>query len=144
MSDLGPPLLGTEHDLQRAIAWVAEKMQRHGLEVTVRDDGVSKVLSEDALTATYQVVQELLFNVVKHAGVDEARVELAWDGGLVARVIDHGKGFDANELTTHAGFGVMSVRHRLDLLGGGMDIASTPGKGTTVTLHAPAESKANN
>ncbi len=141
MSDLGPPLLGTEHDLQRAIAWVAEKMQRHGLEVTVRDDGVSKVLSEDALTATYQVVQELLFNVVKHAHYSQATISLERCGeNLKVVVSDQGVGFDVSATRKppgDGGFGLLHVQQRVASFGGSIEISSSQGKGTHATLVMP-------
>ena len=51
--------------------------KQHGLNVRVRDDGRPKPLDEDVLTALFQSVRELLFNVLKHAAVTEATVSLS-------------------------------------------------------------------
>ena len=137
--DLSPQVLQNE-GLTEALVWLAAQIEElHGLriDVVVHREGS---LSQATRVIVFQAVRELLFNVVKHAGVNRAMVELAWDGALIVRVIDKGKGFEVNELSTHAGFGVMSVKHRLDLLGGKMEIESAPGKGTTVTIYAPADS----
>jgi hypothetical protein len=59
----------------------------------------------------------------------------------MVEVTDHGSGFDpaARRLvpTDEGGFGLFSIRERLDLMGGRVDVASSPGKGTRVTLTVP-------
>jgi signal transduction histidine kinase len=82
--------------------------------------------------------------VTKHAGVDRATVRLEEDEGhLVIRVIDEGAGFDVDEVIARAshdgGFGFFSVRERLDLVGGRLEVDSAPDKGTTVAIHAPVQ-----
>jgi PAS domain S-box-containing protein len=141
MADLGPPLLGSDDDLQRAIAWVVEKMHRHGLHVTVHDKDGRKVLSEEALTVTYQVVQELLFNVVKHAQCGQATVTLERCGeDLKVVVTDEGVGFDvsaARKPSHDGGFGLLNIQQRVTAFGGRIDIASEPGRGTCAMLFMP-------
>jgi hypothetical protein len=95
-------------------------------------------------TLLLQAVRELLFNVVKHAGVDEARVELsAGDTRVKITVSDAGRGFDENRTellpADDGGFGIFSIRERMDLLGGSLKIESLPGKGTRAVLEAPLE-----
>jgi len=67
MSDLRPAFMGDTRDVAAAVQWAVKKVQRHGLQVIVRDDGISPHLDEDILTVTYLAVHELLFNVLKHA-----------------------------------------------------------------------------
>lgn len=91
----------------------------------------------------FQAVRELLFNVVKHAGVDHATVLLGEEGGeLVVRVADGGRGFDPAELGANAqddeAFGLYSVRERLGFFGGRMEIDAAPGEGARVTLRMPS------
>jgi signal transduction histidine kinase len=89
----------------------------------------------------FQVVRELLFNVVKHADTDRALVTLDdEDGTLVITVEDEGRGFDPDTLEpkTEGGFGLFSVRERLRLFGGHLEIDSTPGNGTRMTAVLPA------
>jgi CheY-like chemotaxis protein len=61
-------------------------------------------------------------------------------------VSDEGVGFDTAGLSVGAaakqGFGLFSIRERLELMGGGMDIETTPGKGTSVTIFAPNQAPA--
>ncbi|MBI4861315.1 MAG: response regulator [Candidatus Riflebacteria bacterium] len=93
----------------------------------------------------FDSVREILFNVVKHASVDVAHVDVRCDGGkLDIAVLDRGTGFDP-EATRSAGhpsggFGLFSIRERLGLLGGELVIESSTGKGTRALLSVPVAS----
>jgi PAS domain S-box-containing protein len=141
MSDLRPPLLGDEDDFRAAIAWVVEKLQRHGLTVTIYDDGQLKVLEEDVLTVTYQAIHELLFNVLKHARTEQALVILKRDAGyLEAVVMDEGAGFEPVSRPSRpdeGGFGLFSIRERIGSVGGRFEITSHMGVGTCAKLIVP-------
>lgn len=141
MADLSPMILH-EEGLVAGLEWLAPKMTKHKLAVEVRDDGEPKPLSEDMLVIVFQTVRELLFNVVKHARTDKAIVTLAAEGDrLRVTVEDKGAGFDAAnhrfDPDTRGGFGLFNVRERLGAMGGGLEIASAPGRGTTATVTAP-------
>lgn len=104
------------------------------------------VADEEQRILLFQIVRELLFNVVKHAGVKEAQVTLKdGPGGLTVTETDKGKGFDvAQVLARHGiGFGLHNVRERLHLFGGRLDVQSQPGNGTRITFFMPHESKMN-
>jgi CheY-like chemotaxis protein len=91
----------------------------------------------------FRSVRELLFNVVKHSKVKNARITMdRMPGGMVRIVVsDKGVGFDPREREARegssGGFGLFKLRARLELLGGGMKIQSTPGQGCQMTLWAP-------
>jgi nitrate/nitrite-specific signal transduction histidine kinase len=91
-------------------------------------------------------VRELLFNVVKHANVANAGVQLrrAADGSTWVVVSDEGVGFDPEVLRawdgTDARFGLFSLRERLELLGGRLDVDSAPGQGASFTIVGPPPS----
>jgi signal transduction histidine kinase len=143
MAELGPVLLN-DHDLAAAVESVARRMEKHGLRVRVVDDRQPKPLHRDVLGLLFQTVRELLFNVVKHAGAGEATVTIERAGREVRLTVsDAGAGFDpaAPHAPTpeHGGFGLMSVRERLDLLGGRMQVHSAPGRGTRVIVTVPAD-----
>jgi signal transduction histidine kinase len=72
--DLRPPLLGDANDLSGALNWVATTMGRNGLTVTFTEYGEPKPLDDDVLVVIYQAVQELLWNVLKHAGTTDASI----------------------------------------------------------------------
>jgi signal transduction histidine kinase len=88
------------------------------------------------------LVRELLFNVVKHARVDQARliIELE-DETLLLTVEDDGVGFEAMQALTGqksaTGWGLFSIRERLGLFGASFEIQSVPEQGTRATIRFP-------
>jgi len=141
--ELSPPVLYVA-GLKGALEWLARHMyERCGLLVEVEADPQVEPESEDVRILLFQSVRELLFNVVKHAGVKHARIAMARSPGGQIRleVLDEGIGFDSENLaareTSGSGFGLFSIRERLELLGGRMDVDSASGQGTRVTVEAP-------
>ena len=136
------PLMLYSDGLAAALEWLAGHMQEtYNLNVQL-DLQADFNGSEDIRYLLFQLVRELLFNVVKHAGVNEADLRFTiQDGYLSISVIDHGKGFllDACAGTgdTNSGFGLYSVRERLALFGGKLEIVSQPGDGVRATILAP-------
>jgi signal transduction histidine kinase len=147
--DLSPPILKDE-GLEQAIQWLAAQMQeQHGLHVVIQAAGAVPIPDSELQVLLFNCVRELLFNVVKHARVSEAIVSLErTDGDLRIEVCDYGKGFNPGRLAQGNGaseegafrarnFGLPTLRHRLSLFGGNMEVDSTPGSGTRVTLTIP-------
>jgi PAS domain S-box-containing protein len=135
--ELSPALY--QFDLDEMLAWLGRNMkERHGLAVDVDVRGPIEPPPESLKALLYRVAQELLFNVVKHAGVRRATLRLRRTRGrLRLLVADPGKGFDPAALAGTAGFGLMSIRERLGLLGGRLIIRSRPGRGTAVLVALP-------
>jgi signal transduction histidine kinase/CheY-like chemotaxis protein len=140
--ELSPPPLRRQ-TLASALRWLAERTQAaYGLEVEVRGELDQKLQPEDLEILAFRSVQELLFNVVKHADTGRARVTLGCqDGYLTIEVRDEGKGFDpaaeGAQRDAPAGFGLFSIRERAQVLGGEFVIASESGRGCTCTLRLP-------
>ncbi len=143
VADLSPAVL---HDvgLRAALAWLAERMQRHELAVAVRWTGDDQVrLPEDQRVLLFQSVRELLMNVSKHAGSGRAEVSVErGDAELSIEVRDAGKGFDAaaaerSTTPVSSKFGLFSIRERMKAMGGRFDLQSASGKGTTARLIVP-------
>ena len=139
--DLSPPLLQGE-DLDDLLGWLAaQKHRRHGMEVELAVASDVRLPDPACRILLYQILRELLFNVVKHAGTKRARIEAeSRDRHVRIVVADEGDGFDVTLLShaDHHGFGLRSVRERLELIGGRLDVESTPGTGTRVTITLPA------
>jgi PAS domain S-box-containing protein len=133
------PVVLRQGDLAEALDWLAEQMQtKHG--VTVRVEAVGTVATEsDAVkTLLYRSAQEMLFNVVKHARVKEARLRVRRRGRyLCLSVSDRGRGFDPQEIGKTTGFGLLNIRERVALLGGRMKVRSAKGRGTTCRIIVP-------
>jgi signal transduction histidine kinase len=87
-----------------------------------------------------RVVQESLTNVRKHARASHARVDIRRDGNkLIALITDDGAGFNAAARARgeFPQFGLSTMRERAESIGGSLNIASTPGAGTTVRVELP-------
>ena len=138
--DLTPPVLDDE-DFSVALGWVgAHAQEAYGLAVEVETAPGVVVARRDVRVLLVELVRELLFNAAKHAGTGRARLTLTHDDGLLTLAVeDDGQGFDPDTLTTPdparpGGFGLYSVRGRIELVGGTFDVRSAPDGGTTVTL----------
>jgi PAS domain S-box-containing protein len=142
--DLSPPILRNE-GLTDALRWLQRQMHElHGLQVDVEAEHSFYLPDENLRVLLFQIVRELLFNVKKHAGVNRATVKLMKTvDGFVIQVIDQGQGFDLEKVAARDGqsdgFGLFSIRERLDLLGGRMEVHTQPGKGTHVEVYAPMQ-----
>lgn len=135
-----------ERDLPFAVKWTAQQMEeKFGLHVALRCDGTLPPIDADTYVCLYRVIQEVLFNVVKHAGVKRVEVELASPHQESVRIVirDEGCGLSraaSAELGKENGFGLFSIRERIEGLGGRIDVSCTPGKGTAVCLIVPVRS----
>ena len=144
--ELSPPILQTG-GLVAGLEWLVRwKAERYQLAVDLQADPEAVPDSEAMTLLLFQSVRELLFNVVKHAQVQVARVEVRrQDEHLRIVVSDQGVGFDPATLTgtSSGGLGLSSIRQRLEYLGGCVDIASAPGEGCRITLAAPLRNPAS-
>lgn len=89
--------------------------------------------------AIYRVVQEAIANVARHADATRlsvaARVE---DGEIVVWVIDNGRGFRPDQVhAAHEHLGLVSMRERAGFAGGRLEVDSSPGHGTRLSLRVP-------
>ena len=138
---LCPPVL-LEAGLMPGLRWLAEWMKdQHGLAVKVTGD-VAQVVPGSLNTLLFQAVRELLFNVVKHAGVKQASVVLDQpdEKSIRLTVVDQGKGFPASEShfpPLSGGFGLFHLRERLAYIGGAFDVVSVLAQGTRVSITIP-------
>ena len=142
--ELSPPILH-EGGLGAGLEWLARWMQeKHGLVVELTIDKQAETDREDVKVLLFQSTRELLFNIVKHAGVTHAKVKVAMHADHLQVVVsDAGVGFDPEVMwdrssqMTAAGFGLFSIRERLGMLGGRLEIESAPRIGSRLTLIAP-------
>jgi signal transduction histidine kinase len=94
-------------------------------------------------TALYRVAQEALTNVVRHAQATHVAVSLRRvEGAVVLEIEDDGVAFDASGI--HVGrigtldrLGLLGMRERVEMVGGGLEIDSARGRGTTIRAHVP-------
>lgn len=140
--DLSPIVLQGE-GLEEAMTWLAFRMkEQYGLQVDVEAKDKLDQLDNHLRMLLFQSVRELLFNVVKHSGVLQAKVTLERKNGHPCiTVSDNGKGFEMEEIlgNLQAAHGLLIVQDRLKLLGCHMELVSQPGEGTRITIELPME-----
>jgi CheY-like chemotaxis protein len=136
--ELSPAVLH-HSDFSETLGWLAHEVKaKHGLAVQVHAHGRVDLPSDTVAALLYRTAQELLFNVVKHARVTEATIRFQQHGPCVClSVSDRGRGFDPQGLREAAGYGLLSIRERIELLGGRVKIRSAPGKGSTIFVVVP-------
>ena len=103
-----------------------------------------KPLNEDVKVLLYRSIRELLINAAKHSRAKEIKVSLLRSSSDIYIIVeDNGQGFDASVLEDKSkktgGFGLFSVRERLNVIGGSLKIKSAKGKGTQAVLIAPLD-----
>ena len=96
-------------------------------------------LPEGAKIMMYRLVQECFTNAVKHSCANNVSLELSRRNGSVRmKMQDDGVGFDLTEaVARRESFGLAGMRERVALLGGEIDIQTSPGKGTKVSIAIP-------
>ncbi len=137
---LHPSVLDDLGLLAAARRYVSDYTKAHGLTVDLRSEGVgTQQLPSLVQTTVYRILQEGLTNVARHAQARTVDVELKLDRGLLSLLIqDDGVGFEPRSTRGEAsGLGLHGMGERAALLGGSLDIDSTPGRGTTVRANVP-------
>jgi signal transduction histidine kinase len=113
--------------------------ERTGVAVELRLAGVDDDtrLPTDVETVVYRVVQEALTNVARHAAAAGAHVGLSLEGHCIqATVVDDGVGFAVGD-HMFGSLELAGMRQRALLVGGRLDVISSPGEGTRVMLKVP-------
>jgi two-component system NarL family sensor kinase len=113
--------------------------QSGAVKLTYQSFGLEETtVPEVTSAAVYRIVQELVNNILKHAGATSALVQLiSKDGTLSITVEDNGRGFERKVLETGVGIGYSSLQNRVTYLKGTIDLQTSPGKGTAVHIQLP-------
>lgn len=110
--------------------------EQHGIKINVQCGEVPHDLPKDVSLGLFRVLQECLNNIVKHSGADRASIQIEATGHtLRLSISDSGVGFNSG--THKPGLGLTSVRERVRLLGGHLDIVSRLMAGTIITAEVP-------
>jgi signal transduction histidine kinase/HAMP domain-containing protein len=120
---------GLEAALRRRLGAVEK---RAGIEASLAIEGTLEV-SGTVAEELFYFAQEALNNALKHAAATSVGVHIRADGPRIEiEVADNGKGFEPDAVEDGAGMGLVSMRERMEKLGGTLTILSAPGKGTRV------------
>lgn len=132
--------LGLVPTLQRYIATYHEE---NGINISFKTSGVFDDIRPMISLAAFRIIQEALSNIKKHAHAENVTINLEFlEDKLKVYVYDDGTGFDITSLKSRAenvnsGFGLFSMRERIELLNGKIDMDSSPGKGTRLNVTLP-------
>ncbi len=139
--ELNPPTLH-RFGLIQALKWLFQQMKKQfGLEIDFEIKSSRQFKNKSLKICMFRSVQEILFNVAKHAGVNSARVVFSsTDDSIVVTISDQGRGFNPDILETsdvQHGLGLLCLRERAQTIGGSLKIESAPGQGSKFTLTIP-------
>jgi signal transduction histidine kinase len=96
--------------------------------------GLSRDLDREVALSCFRLLQESLHNIAKHSGATAGSVVVTQQGRqLIIVVNDNGRGFDISEAKRLPGLGLLSMRERMSLINGIVEITSVPHEGTSVT-----------
>jgi signal transduction histidine kinase len=116
-------------------------MQRTDIEVDYQAENIPERIPKPIELCLYRVAQESLWNAVKHSGATRISVRLAGKTqGLMLEVKDNGSGIRTRPEPPSKGLGLASIKERIRLVAGTVEIQSQPEKGTSIVACVPVRS----
>ena len=167
MFDLRPSMLD-QLGLIPALRWMAEtRLEPKGVRVNVITNSNPNLLggevdpqrlSPEIETALYRVVQEAINNIARHAAARNVEIGLFLDNRIASiSITDDGIGFDLTEVSMGTikdidseefqlsentrGLGLLGMQERIELLGGDLEIDTSPGDGTQIHIRVPTQER---
>jgi len=139
--ELSPPIL-YELGFEAAVEWLAELFQeQYGIRLKVAADRIPKPLDDEIRVLLFQLVRELLVNVIKRTKPNNVAVLISRNGShMGVKIENDGAELDLNVESfwpSSDGLGFFSIRERLKCLGGRLEVKTAPNYGTLVTMMVP-------
>lgn len=139
--DLSPPIL-YELGLISAIKWKLNQLEeKTSISTTFKSSEKVLNMNSNLRILVYRIVCELLINVTKHADADLINIEITRDKkNHTISVVDNGKGFNYKKtsiLSKQGGYGLFSIKERLDSINGRFVLKSDPETGTIAKIIVP-------
>jgi len=130
--------------LAEAAKSVCEEFSRqHNRQVVFSQENLPAQLSYEVSLSLFRVLQEAVHNAIKHSGATKINVRLyGTPSEIVLKVSDSGCGFDPESPNTQTGIGLLSMRERLSLVQGTLNVSSALRRGTIVQARVPVPEKA--
>lgn len=142
MNNLRPSVL--DLGLPAAIEWQMRQFERRTgvpCELHMNDDGIE--VPEAQATAVFRILQESLNNIGRHARATRVRIALEIERQqLHFSISDNGIGMYPGDRRKVRRFGLIGIQERITMLGGELEIDSTPGRGTVLQITIPMEADA--
>jgi signal transduction histidine kinase len=137
------PTMLDDLGLVDALEWTLDQHARTaGWKATLEGGHIGEEVPAEIRTACFRIAQEALANAARHAQASEVKMHLKVEGGtLELTVSDNGAGFDVGHYRSAAErrkhFGLMTMEERAGLVGGSVDIDTSPGRGTRIRASLP-------
>lgn len=142
--ELSPPML-YEIGLCAALEWLLDSFrEHHSLPVRYSCSEIPKEKNPSRAIMAFQIIRELLMNIVKHASATEVELSIAMKGEILdVSIQDNGVGlpadFDLQGGGNGRGFGLFSIHQRLSSFEGSLELVSSPGQGTHIHFGIPSD-----
>ncbi len=139
LSQMLHPAVLDDYGLAKGIEWYTSVFERQtGIPTMSRVIGEPVRITGQAAIHCFRIVQEALNNAAKHSGTKSAEVEMLFSAPLLTvKVKDFGRGMPHSKRSITSGIGLIAMRERAELIGGSLNISSTPNGGTVLTLKMP-------
>jgi two-component system sensor histidine kinase DegS len=139
--DLRPMMLDDLGLMPTVKRYVDTFKEKSGIQATFTVTGAEKRFENAREIMVFRGVQELLGNVRNHANASQVKVAVDMDDSRVRVMVeDNGKGFDPAAVfgaTQHKTIGLPTLKERMELLGGQLEIDAQPGQGTRAAMECP-------
>lgn len=127
-----------------ANSFCKEISERNNVEVVFRHSGISTNIPKELSLSLFRVLQESLQNAIKYSQVQKFNVDLFGTPQYIELTVsDNGMGFDEQEAFSREGLGLISMRERIQMVGGQFAVRSSPGVGTTIYVRVPVNPEAS-
>jgi PAS domain S-box-containing protein len=143
-ANLRPEIID-DRGLLPTIDWHIRQFSQHYSQIKIvqQIDIDEREVPEPLKIVIYRVIQEALNNAAMHSKADMIYIRLKKsDNYFEAEVEDNGRGFDfkgvSNGGDRSSGFGLKSMRERVEIIGGSFTLRSLSGKGTCIRIALPA------
>lgn len=121
--------------LQTALKDLCESLMNGATRISFEAYDIDTAIDLSKQIVIYRIIQEALSNAIRHAAASHILLQCSQnENTFFITVEDDGIGFDQAVLTTKKGIGMSNIENRVKYLKGRMDIASTPGEGTTINI----------
>jgi len=125
-----------------AKSFCRELSEKAKVDITFSHANVPSTLPKEVSLCLFRVMQEALQNAVKYSGVETYKVDLVgMPESVELTVADTGRGFEEHDALSRQGIGLISMRERLQIVHGELQVLSKPGAGTTIYARVPLKTR---
>jgi signal transduction histidine kinase len=125
---------------------MVSELMKHGpcLKISIEAEDIDHLVGKNAHIILYRIFQEALTNVEKHAQATLLSIAIKKEEKkIIFSVEDDGKGFNLSEVmtrnSTEKGLGLATLKERVRMLGGSLNLRSKEGRGTRISFSIPLE-----